>query len=110
MGLKRLDWALAAGTALALGGSLFVARDHGRPNYEFFPDMARTARYGAFEQNPHFADGKTLQAPQSGTVARGPLPLHYGTTPEEALRAGRELSDPFAGADADTLAAAAQRG
>lgn len=110
MGLTNLDWLLAAGTAATLTGSLFVGHDHARPNYEFFPDMARAPHYGAFEANPHFADGKTQQAPQAGAIPRGLRPLHYARTPEDALRAGRELGSPYAGADAATLRPVLERG
>lgn len=110
MGLTKLDWLLAAGTAITLSASLFVGHDHAQPNFEFLPDMARAAHFGAFEPNPNFADGKTQQAPQPGTIARGLLPLHYAATPEDALRAGRELTSPYAGASADVLRPAIERG
>jgi mono/diheme cytochrome c family protein len=45
---------------------------------EYFPNMARTARYNAFEENPNFADGMTLRAPAAGTIPRGLPPLPVG--------------------------------
>ena len=63
-----------------------------RPPFEYFPDMARTARYNAFEANPNFADGSTLQVPPAGTIPRGLLPLSSealtpaGTTPENPFK------------------------
>jgi mono/diheme cytochrome c family protein len=64
-----------------------------RPPFEYFPDMARTARYNAFEANPNFADGMTLRAPVPGTIPRGLLPVSSealtppGTTPENPFKA-----------------------
>jgi mono/diheme cytochrome c family protein len=65
------------------------------PGYEFIPDMARSVPYDAFDLNPVTRNGQTLQRPVPGTVARGALPFRYAATPEEAERAGRELTDPF---------------
>jgi len=63
-------------------------------NFEAMPEMVRTIAYKSFTANPNFGDGKTLQAPPEGTIARGVHPLHYGSTQEEAMRAGRELAAP----------------
>ncbi len=77
--------------------------DPARPNFEFFPNMAHSARYAAFSPNPNFPDGKTLQRPEPGTIPRGFLPLHYAATPQDAQRAGEELQNPFSPADARSL-------
>jgi mono/diheme cytochrome c family protein len=45
----------------------------------------------------------TQQMPVAGTIPRGFQPFHYGPTPEEAERAGRELVNPFSPA-AENLA------
>ena len=63
-------------------------------NFEAMPEMVRSIAYKSFTANPNFGDSKTLQAPPEGTIARGVHPLHYGTTPDEAMRAGHELSAP----------------
>ena len=63
-------------------------------NFEVMPEMVRTIAYKSFTANPNFGDGKTLQPPPEGTIARGAHPLHYAATPEEAARACRELSAP----------------
>lgn len=76
-------------------GNWALLPDPRRPNYDFLPDMARGPRYNAFSGNPNFADGKTLQLAPAGTIARGLEPLHYGATPQEALRAGEELHSPL---------------
>jgi mono/diheme cytochrome c family protein len=41
-----------------------------RRNWEAMPEMVRTASYKSFSPNPNFRDGKTLQLPPEGVVAR----------------------------------------
>src|SRR5438067_5099290 len=67
-----------------------------RPPFEYFPDMARTVRYNAFEANPNFADGSTLRVPPPGTIPRGLLP----TSSEAAVAAGATPENPFKTDDA----------
>ena len=64
--------------------------------YEYMPDMARSIPYDSFASNPITRDGKTLQTPPPGTIARGFLPLAYRPTREDAEGAGRELDNPVA--------------
>lgn len=101
-----LNWLLAA--ALALQAFLFyeLQRDYSLRNAMPVDDMVECPSYQSFEPNSNFGDGRTLQAPPEGAIAREHQPLHYGATPEEAERAGRELQNPFAADDA----AALQRG
>ncbi|HYM12917.1 MAG TPA: cytochrome c [Bryobacterales bacterium] len=100
----RSPTALNALLLAALAGSAalnwIARRDPARPNLDFLPDMARSARYNAFAPNPNFADGKTLQRPVPGAIPRGYLPLHFEATPADAARAGRELHNPFSASDA----------
>jgi mono/diheme cytochrome c family protein len=63
--------------------------------YEYMPDMVRGPAYKAFAPNPATRDGLTLQRPVAGTIARGYHPFHFGPGEDEAVRAGRELQDPF---------------
>ncbi len=86
---RALALAAAAVGLLACG-----ARSEGRA-YEYMPDMARGPAYKAFAPNPVTRDGLTLQRPVPGTIARGYQPFHYGAGEEEALRAGRELTNPL---------------
>lgn len=97
----RIDIALLVGTIICILLTLNSGRDMSRPNVEFMPDMAHSLAAESFGRNAVFADGITLQTPPAGTVARGRLPLRYGTTPEEAQRAGRELINPVDAGDAD---------
>ena len=69
------------------------------PPFEYFPDMARTVRYNAFEVNANFADGSTLRMPPTGTIPRGLLPL----SSEAAAPAGTTPENPFGADDAAAL-------
>jgi mono/diheme cytochrome c family protein len=62
-----------------------------QPNLEFIPEMVRTPRFNAYSPNSNFPNGMTLQTPVAGTIPRGFLPLHYVSTPEDAVRAGDTL-------------------
>ena len=73
--------------------------DVARPNFEILPQMAHSARYNAYTANPNFPDGKTLQSPVEGAIARGEMPLHYAATPADATRAGKELVSPVSAAN-----------
>lgn len=83
--------------------NLALREDPGRRNFEVMPGMLDPVPYESYSVNPNLPDGKTLQRPPAGTIVRGELPLHYGTTPEEAIRAGEELVNPIARDDARAL-------
>lgn len=100
MPLRYLNALLLLAFLATLSLNWLVARDVSQPNSDFLPGMAEPVSYGAFAANPNFADGKTLQEPAPGTIARGHLPLHYRATPEDAVRAGQELHNPFNASDA----------
>lgn len=76
--------------------------DYSQPNVEVLPDMKYSAAWAAYQQNPHFSNGQTLQMPVPGTIARGQLPLHYAPTKEDAIRAGIELTSPYDGVDRES--------
>lgn len=103
---RKLNIVLLLVFLASLGLNWAARRDPTQPNREPLPEMVRTSRYNAFAPNPNFADGKTLRPPVPGTIPRGYLPLHYTAAKEDALRAGEELQNPLASADAG----AAQRG
>jgi mono/diheme cytochrome c family protein len=82
---------------LAVYAAVFLLRAQpGRRNLEVMPEMVRGPAAEPFAASAVFADGKTLQSLPPGVVVRGHPPLRFGATPEEALRAGRELRSPFA--------------
>jgi mono/diheme cytochrome c family protein len=95
--------ALLCTVALCLIGK---ERDVSQPNYDLLPEaqMAYSAAYDSFSPNPNFSDGLTLRSPPTGTIARGYLPqFRYQSTSEDALRAGRELKNPFSEDDSRRL-------
>jgi mono/diheme cytochrome c family protein len=93
--------ALTIGLSVALVGSIALniavrrATVVTRPPLEYFPDMARTPRYNAFEANPNFPDGMTLRVPPPGTIPRGLLPL----ASEPGGEGGAGPENPFSAAD-----------
>jgi mono/diheme cytochrome c family protein len=82
MGRAVLNGVLGVALLVSLVLNVIVRQPPTRPNFEYFPDMARTARYNAFSPNPNFADGMTLRMPVPGTIARElpPLPRPQGGT------------------------------
>ena len=95
MNLTWLNWGLAVVLGMVCLAIVALPTDLSRPNWEFFPEMKRSPAWSSYEPNPNFANGRTLQPPAPGTIARGELPLHYSATKEDALRAGEELENPF---------------
>ena len=83
--------------------SALTGTDYSRPNLEVLPDMKYTPAWKAYEPNPNFPNGRTLQEPVAGTIARGALPLHYSPSKEDALRAGDEIQNPYHLHDAEAL-------
>lgn len=90
-----LNSVLLVAVIASVAASWVLSSDPAKPNFEFLPQMAHSARYNAFAPNPNFADGSTLQRPEPGTIPRGFVPLHYTATPQDALRAGEELKSPL---------------
>jgi mono/diheme cytochrome c family protein len=75
-----LNRGLALALVVTIGLNIAASGTKRRPNFEYFPDMARTPRYNAFEENPNFSDGTTLRAPVPGTIPRGLPPLTEDVT------------------------------
>jgi mono/diheme cytochrome c family protein len=74
--VKAISIGLAVALLVSIGLNVAVRQGSiTRTPLEYFPDMARTVRYNAFEANPNFADGMTLRVPPPGTIPRGLLPL-----------------------------------
>lgn len=95
MSRRNLNWLLLVLFLLAAAASHLLSRSVERPNLEFLPEMVHSPAYHAFASNPVFADGKTLQAPVAGTIARGHLPLAFDPPPEEDLPGGENLQSPL---------------
>jgi mono/diheme cytochrome c family protein len=90
-----LNFFLLLAFLVSLGLHALASRDFTRPNVEVMPEMVYSPAYDSFAPNPNFSDGKTLQLPAPGTIPRGRLPLHYGPSFEDFLRAGNELHNPL---------------
>lgn len=95
MNLTRINIGLAVLLLIVATLAAAIDVDYSRPNIEFLPEMKYSPAWEAYAANPNFPNGRTLQAPVRGTIARGELPLHYAATKEDALRAGGELQNPF---------------
>lgn len=103
MSRSLLNTFLLVAFLVSLGLHWGLRPDPARTNIEYFPNMAHSVRYAAFSPNPNFPDGKTLREPVPGTIPRGHPPLHYQATPQEAVRAGEELENPFSANNALAL-------
>lgn len=64
------------------------------PNTEFMPEMVHSIPYEAYAENPNFSDGKTLQLPVEGTIARGFLP-EFSDSELTPKLANDVLENPF---------------
>ncbi len=80
---------------VVLGGMMIFYRNMEVRNREFPTEMGFSPAYHSQTVNPVLPKGMTAQPPVAGTIPRGFTPFRYGTTPEEAKRAGAELVNPF---------------
>ena len=83
MNRRTLNLVLTVALVVAIGFNIATLAPKVRRNFDYFPNMTRTARYNAFEENSNFSDGMTLRAPVPGTIPRGWQPL-TDTNPFEA--------------------------
>lgn len=95
MMMTKLNVVLAVLLLIVVCLTVSLDPDLSQPNYEFLPNMKRSGASSAFSANVVFPDGRTMQAPVAGTIARGDLPLYYAPTKEDAIRAGEELVNPY---------------
>ena len=106
---QRAEWAAVAGALAVAAGLVLLLRfaivqDPSRPNFEYFPDMARGPAAQSEDLGAAMPDGYSSQPLPEGVVARGAKAFRYAATPEDAERAGRELANPFRADDAAALA------
>jgi cytochrome c len=59
------------------------------------PDMVYSVASEAYSESDMTVDGRSMLLPVEGTIPRGKMPYHYGTSEDEAIRAGIELVDPY---------------
>lgn len=81
-----------------------LGRATGERNVEFMPEMVDSVAAEAFSAHSGLPLGMTMQTPPPGTIPRGYPPLGFTATPEDAVRAGQELKNPFSADDAVALA------
>ena len=80
---------------VVLGGLWLMNRNNAMRNLEWPTQMQYSPAYLSQTPNPVLPKGMTEQLPVPGTIPRGFQPFHYGPSPEEAVRAGIELKNPF---------------
>ncbi|MBD3869383.1 MAG: cytochrome c [Acidobacteria bacterium] len=104
--MSRLGWLnlllalLLLGLVAAHGA---IPSDPTRRNLQYFPNMVNSLAHEAQAAPPVLDPDRNIDLrPPEGAVARGHLPLGYEATPEEATRAGLELSLPDMEDDADS--------
>jgi mono/diheme cytochrome c family protein len=70
-------------------------RDNNNPGYDYLPEMDLSRAYDAYSENPVYKDGKTMQPPVEGTVARGKIPYPYTKDDDDLLLAGTTIFNPL---------------
>lgn len=102
-GAAKLNWVLLLAVIGVFVLNWTLEPDLTQRNFDLLPGMVTSVAYESFTANAVLQGGVTQQVPPVGTIARGHLPRHFEVTPEEAQRAGRELSNPFSAEDAEAL-------
>ncbi len=93
-----LESLLILGILAGVAGHVLLTNDPEERGWVFAPEMSTSGAYEAQDPNPHMPDGKVLQLPQPGTVARGFLPpmhegkLLDGTTAWDKLAADQQAA------------------
>lgn len=80
---------------VVVGGMWALSRDVTQRNREYPTQMGDSPASRSQTANPILPKGGTDQPPVAGTIPRGSMPFHYATSPEESIRAGKELTNPF---------------
>ena len=105
---RTLNGMLGLGVVVSVALTLDARGPSARPNFEYLPNMARTPRFNAFEENPNFSDGLTLRMPVPGTIPRGwepvgevnPFSAGDRQAVERGARVFADFCQPCHGADA----------
>jgi mono/diheme cytochrome c family protein len=93
---RALSISLAVACALTASCAGCGTDEPTQPGREFVKDMIDSVPYDSFAKNPVFRNGQTLQSPAPGSIPRGYEPFDYAAGPQEATRAGVELTNPLA--------------
>jgi len=114
MNLTRLNIVLSVLLVITFALTFAMEPDYSIPNIDFLADMKHSPALGAYASSSVFPNGRALQSPVHGTIARGELPLDFQSTKEDAKRAGEEIQNPLTGQPSDDagarLDASIQRG
>ncbi len=73
--MNRTQKVLAVAIVVVAALHFVGVNDHRVRNFEVLPEMLTSIPYDAQAENENFPDGKTIQPPVPGTIARGFLPL-----------------------------------
>jgi len=93
---RKVSWAgVIIMPVVVLGGVWLMERNNAARNLQWPTQMQYSPAYSSQSPNPVLPNGMTEQMPVAGTIPRGYQPFHYAPSPEEALRAGAELKNPF---------------
>lgn len=87
--MKNIKYIVFFATALFVLNSC----DHNRrtTGWQYFDDMVTSPAYETYSPNSNFKDGKTMQPPVEGTIARGMNPYPYLKTDEDRAIAAKTL-------------------
>lgn len=77
--------------------------DTGQRNIEVMSEMVNSLAYESQAKNPNFHDGKNLQLPMAGTIARGYVPHHFDDGLVTFENVGEQLKNPFPGDSIEIL-------
>lgn len=101
---SKLNLVLAVVLGALMSAYAGLDADPNVPNWEFLPNMVRSVPADAFAPSEQLPGGQVLQLPPAGSIPRGLPPLPYTAAPEDAVRAGAELTNPYAADDPAALA------
>jgi len=103
MATPSRNWLLLLAAVLLAGSLGFhwaTGFDPEKRNLYVFTEMAYSVAHESNAVSPVRPDRRVDQLPPWGTIPRGQMPLHYTASPEDAVRAGEELVNPYSHSDA----------
>ncbi len=99
--MRTTTTAARCALAVALASAVGCKAAGEKPGLTFLPDMMKSVPYDTYD--PNTVTGSTLRLPPEGTAPMEAEAFPYLAGPEEAKRAGAELTNPLA-ASAEELA------
>lgn len=97
-----LSGAIACAVLTAAGW--WLGPDLAQRNLNYATEMQNSIAYESQSLSRLTPDGRADRTPAAFTIARGQMPLGYEATPEDAVRAGQELHNPFSPRNPKALA------